>query len=225
MSVVSAVIPAWMEGARVADAVRAARAVADEVIVSDGGSTDGTAERARDAGARVVTAPKGRGPQLHAGAMAAAGDVLLFLHADVALERGARGAIDRALTDPAVVGGNFFLRFEPDVGWARVFTVANDLRRRALRIYYGDSALFVRRAVYHALGGFRALPIMEDYEFIRRLERAGRTAYLRDVAARASARRFERRPLRTLAVWAAVQSLYSLGAPPARLARLYEDAR
>lgn len=225
MSVVSAIIPTWQESARVRDAVRAARRVADEVIVADASSPDATAERARDEGARVVTAPKGRGAQLHAGACAARGDVMLFLHADTSLDDRARDAIERALAAPDVVGGNFFLRFVPDVGWARVFTWANDARRRLLRVYYGDSAPFVRSEVYRRLGGFRALPLMEDYDFLRRLERAGRTVYVRDVEVRASARRFVARPLRTLAAWTAIQALYTLGAHPARLARLYPDLR
>ncbi|MFW6087264.1 MAG: hypothetical protein ACODAG_08670, partial [Myxococcota bacterium] len=130
-------------------------------------------------------------------------------------------AIERALDDPGVDGGNFLLRFMPDGTWARFFSWANDLRRRWMRIYYGDSALFMRRRAYLALGGFRPLPIMEDYELVRRLERVTRTAYVRDVQVTASARRFEHAPLRTLVLWVAVQVLYMLGLPPRHLARLY----
>jgi rSAM/selenodomain-associated transferase 2 len=217
----SVIIPTWCEAELIGEAVRAAARVGDEVVVADANSPDGTAAIARAAGARVVRAPRGRGPQLHAGALCARGDVLLFLHADARLPGSARSAIERALHDPRVDGGNFLLRFIPDGLWSRFFSWANDLRRRWMRIYYGDSALFLRRRAYMALGGFRPLPIMEDYELVRRLERVARTAYLREVQVTASARRFAHAPVRTLALWFIVQSLYMLGTSPRLLARLY----
>lgn len=222
---ISVIIPTWCERDGIEEAIRAARAVGDEVVVADGGSPDGTAALAARAGARVVFAPKGRGAQLERGARCATGDVLLFLHADARLPPAARDAIRRALETPAVEGGNFRLRFAPDGVWARLFTWGDDVRRRVFRIYYGDSAIFVRRACHRRLGGFRPLPVMEDYEFVRRLERSCRTVYVRDVVVTASARRFARAPVRTLLVWIAVQSLYSLGVPSDRLARLYRDHR
>ena len=219
---ISIILPTWCEEALIGSAVREALAIGAEVIVADGGSTDGTAAAARTAGARVVTAPRGRGPQLHAGACSARGDILLFLHADARLPPGARGAIHEALADASVLGGNFHLEFVPASFAARLFTWANDARRRWLRIYYGDSAIFVRRTAYESLGGFRALPIFEDYELVRRLERAGRTVYVRHVTVQASARRFERTPVRSLAIWTMLQILYSvLGVSPHQLARLY----
>jgi rSAM/selenodomain-associated transferase 2 len=222
----SIVIPTWCEAPGIAAAVERARAIADEVVVVDAGSPDGTADRAEAAGARVVGAPRSRGAQLDAGARAATGDVLLFLHADTTVPPGARAAILEALADPAIIAGNFYLRFTPDSFAARLFTRANDLRRRWLRIYYGDSGLFVRRATYEATGGFRDLPILEDYELVRRVERLGRTAYLRDVIIEASARRFQAAPVRTLAVWTCIQLLYSaFHVSPRRLARLYRDVR
>lgn len=225
MGVLSIVIPAWQEAARIAQAVAHARAIGDEVIVADAGSPDGTAAQAAQAGARVVQAPRGRGPQMNAGARAARGDVLLFLHADATIAPNARAAIDEALRDPHVLGGNCRLMFDPPGAAARLFAWANDRRRRWLRIYYGDSALFLRREAYDRLGGFAPLPLFEDYDLVRRLERLGRTAYLRHVEVRASARRFEAAPLRTLALWTVLQALYSLGVPAGRLARLYADRR
>lgn len=221
----SVIIPAWCEAEGIADAVRSARAVGDEVIVADGASPDGTAAIALRAGARLVTSPKGRGAQLHAGAQAAEGEVLLFLHADARLAPGGRAAIERSLEDPRVLGGNFRLRFQPDGAAARLFAYTNHLRRRWLRIYYGDSGIFVRSRAYRALGGFSSLPILEDYELVRRLERLGPTAYLDHVVVVASARRFERTPLATLAGWTLLQMLYSLGVPAPHLARWYADVR
>ena len=225
-SSLTVVIPTWREAARVTAAVRAARAIGDEVIVADAGSPDGTAGLAETAGARVVTSARSRGAQLHAGALAARGEVLLFLHADTDLAPEARAAIDEVLADPRVVGGNFDLEFVPDSFAARVFTRANRVRRRFFSIYYGDSAIFVRRRVYEELGGFKPLPILEDYELVRRLERHGATAYVRDVVARTSARRFEASPLRTLATWTWIQTLYSVfQVSPDRLAVHYRAIR
>lgn len=223
---ISAIIPTWREAACIADCVRHARAVADEVLVVDAMSPDQTALLAQEAGARVlVIDDRGRGPQLHAGAVAATGDVLVFLHADAELGAGARDAILRVLSDPEIDGGNFYLRFWPAGRFARFCTWANDMRRRWLRIYYGDSAIFVRRRVYESLGGFRAIPILEDYEFVRRLERQCKTAYVRDVEVLASARRFEAHPFRTLLLWWLIQTLFILGVPAGRLASLYGNLR
>jgi rSAM/selenodomain-associated transferase 2 len=221
----SVIIPTWCEADAIAARVQHARGIGDEVIVVDGDSPDGTATRARAAGARVLRTAKGRGHQLRKGAAAARGDVLLFLHADTILEAGARDAIEAALADPAVVGGNFLLRFDPPDLWGRFFDTANDLRRRALAIYYGDSAIFVRRSVYDAIGGFRDQPLMEDFDLVKRMEAAGRTAYIRKVRAWSSARRFRDAPVKTLATWALVQGLYSAGVSAEALAKLYEDIR
>jgi rSAM/selenodomain-associated transferase 2 len=222
---ISAVIPTLREACWIAESVAGARAIADEVLVADGGSEDGTAAIARAAGARVVQARRGRGSQLAAGARAASHSVLLFLHADTRLPAEARGSIESALADPDVLGGNFFLRFAPPSHVGQLFTHVYDLRRRTLGIYYGDSPLFVRREAYDRLGGFPEQPLFEDYAFIRRLERTHRTRYVRDVVAVTSDRRFRRRPVQTLALWAALQALYSLGAPPGLLASWYSAIR
>ena len=225
MNELSVIIPTWQEAARITQSVRAALAIGDEVIVADGGSPDCTAELARAAGARIVIADKGRGAQLHAGALAARHDTLLFLHANVQLPSGARAAIAAALASEEVQGGNFYLRFTPETPAARLFTWANHQRRRWLRVYYGDSALFIRRSVYEQLEGFPPLPIFEDYELVRRLEGTHRTVYIRNVEVSASARRFAHAPLRTLVLWSALHTLYLCGVPAARLAGWYRDLR
>jgi len=221
----SIVIPTWNEEPLVADAVECARAVADEVIVVDGGSPDRTVEEARRAGAVLVMAPKGRGPQLREGARRASGDVLLFLHADARLASHARDAILSAMADPAVVGGAFYIRFLPRSWFTKFLEPANDLRRRVTKRYYGDTGIFVRASVYRALGGHRPWKVMHDYEFSGRLEAAGPCVYIRDSCVWADARRFEGREIRTLLTWMLVQSLYRLGAPPRWLSPLYPDVR
>ena len=225
MPTLSVVIPTYDEAPLVADAVRCAAAIGDEVVVVDGGSADGTADVARAARARVVRSAKGRGVQLRAGAQAARGDVLLFLHADARLAPSARRAILDALADPQVVGGAFYIRFLPRSWFTRFLEPFNDLRRRVTRRYYGDTALFVRRDAYWRLGGHRPWPVMHDYEFSGRMERSGPCAYVTEPCVWASARRFAGRELRVFATWVSIQLLYWLFVPPRWLGRLYPDVR
>jgi rSAM/selenodomain-associated transferase 2 len=224
--VLSAVIPTWREAQCIGSTVAACASVADEVIVADAESPDGTADLARAAGARVVLTRRGRGAQLNAGARAARGGAFVFVHADTHLPQASGDVIRTVLSrHPDVLGGNFKLRFVPETPMARAFTWGNHLRRQALRIYYGDSCIFVRRSTFERLGGFREYPIFEDYDFARRLEALGRTHYETSVEARTSQRRFEQHPFRTLLLWTALQSLYTCGVHPSRFARFYRHAR
>lgn len=189
-----------------------------EVIVADGGSTDGTRSAVRARDARLIEGERGRGQQLRAGAEAATGDVLLFLHADVVPPWDVSAQISHAL-DGGCVGGNFALRY-PGGGllgrWLELLHPAY----RSLGRYYGDSGIFVRRDVYERVGGMPHVPIMEDVIFVRRLEAAGPTAYLTGPVV-SSPRRWQGRPLRTLLLWVSLQLALALGASPWRLARFY----
>jgi len=221
---ISVVIPTLNEAGTIGpvfDAL-AGEATAHEVIVADGGSTDGTPALAAARGARVVAAPRGRGHQLRAGAEAAQGDVLLFLHADSRLAPGTLAALAAAMADPAVTGGNFRLLFDGEDGFSRWLTGFYAwFRRRGL--YYGDSGMFVRRTAYDRLGGMPALAIMEDYALARRMERLGGTLCIAEPPLTTSSRRFRgRHPVRIVAKWLVMHTLYHLGVPPARLARLYD---
>jgi rSAM/selenodomain-associated transferase 2 len=196
-----------------------------EVIVADGGSSDGSAElaRAHPLAPRVVSG-RGRPGQLNAGAAAASGDVLVFLHADTRLPYDAYTSLSRALRDFEIVGGNFALRFGGGDRFSRVLGAWYAGQRR-LGVYYGDSAVWVRRGVFEALGGYRELPIMDDYDFVRRLERRGLTACLPGPAV-TSARRWQRIGLaRTIASWVVIRWLYLIGVPAPRLAGLYRQVR
>jgi len=218
---ISVVIPALNESECIQRCLERLPEGVGQVIVADGGSVDGTRGIARAHGAHVVVSAPGRGGQLNAGAAAARCDVILFLHADTELPDGALAAIHLALSDPAVVGGGFALSIDsrdPFLHWvARVAT----LRSRRLGMFYGDQALFVRRDVFGAVGGFEPIPIMEDVALVRALRRRGRLALV-DSPVRTSARRWEREnPLYvTLRNWALV-ALYSMGVAPQRLARWY----
>ena len=197
-----------------------------EVVVADGGSRDATLglARAHPRADAVVQAAGGRAAQLNAGVAASTGDPIVFLHADSRLPFGAHAALRGAARPGGPVGGNFALRFRGGGAFARALGAVYALQRR-LGFYYGDSSVWARRESIAALGGFRALPIMDDYDFARRLERLGPTACLPGPAT-TSPRRWERAGvLRTVLAWVVIRWLFVAGVDPARLAGLYRRVR
>lgn len=211
---ISAIIPVLNEQAHLPHLLAALPDL--EVIVADGGSTDLTQRIALAHGARLVNAPKGRGPQLAAGAHHATGDILWFLHADTVPPSHATAEIRSALQNPAIGAGNFALRFSGPSRGARWLTWLYP-RLRHLGLCYGDSGIFVRRDLYHQLGGFAPHPIFEDLDLVRRLRRHTRFVHLSPELL-TSSRRFEANFERQFAKWVALQVLYWLGVPPQRLA-------
>jgi rSAM/selenodomain-associated transferase 2 len=220
----SLIIPTLNEAGRIGKQVAACAALRPrpEVIVVDGGSRDDTRLRASRAGARVIAAPRrGRAPQMNAGARAAAGDVLLFLHADVSLPQAAFGALQEALGDSELLGGAFRRRFDSSSLLLDLGCRLADARGRRLRVYLGDQALFVRREAFDRLGGFREMLLFEDLEFSRRLARLGKTRLIEEPIV-ASGRRFEKEgALRRLSRNLWLTALYLAGGDPDRLARRY----
>ncbi len=195
-----------------------------EVIVVDGGSTDRTREAAQAfSGLPVIwlETAKGRGTQMNAGAARAAGEVLLFLHADTHLPPQAEALIEAALCDPRILGGYFRIAFVPRAPLADFYTWCYNLRSH-FRLFYGDAALFVRREVFEHLGGYQAALLMEDVELILRLRRAGKLAYVKAVV-RSSSRRFPSTwaGVKMLAVWFWLHVLMACGVSQEKLARLY----
>lgn len=193
-----------------------------EILVVDGGSSDGTGALAERAGARVIASDRpGRASQMNAGADASSGQVLIFLHADVILSQQSYAALASALRDRELLGGAFRRRFDSPSRWLDLGCRLADARGRWLRIYLGDQAMFVRRQIFSELGGFPKVLLFEDVALSRELRRRGRTRLIEEPVL-ASSRRFDREgPLRRLSrnVW--LTTLYLLGADPDRLARRY----
>ncbi len=203
-------------------AALAGAAIVREIIVSDGGSRDDTAAIAQAAGARVVVGQSGRGRQLAAGAAAATGRWLMFLHADCRPAPGWQQAIADFVAAPGAAGsaGYFTFALDDDSPAARRLERLVAWRVRLFALPYGDQGLLISRQLYDAVGGFAALPLMEDVDLVRRLGR--RRLRRLDMALPTSARRYReggylRRPARNLSCLA----LYFAGVPAARIARLY----
>ena len=222
---VSVVIPAYNEAAFINDAIHHLRQVAGnepvEIIVADGGPGHATLDAIEDQGVVKVVSPVGRGTQLNAGAAVAAGDALLFLHADTRLPQGAVGDVRRAL-DTGFVAGAFSLSIDsPRLSLALVAWFAN-LRTRLERIPYGDQAQFIRADLFRQLGGFAAIPIMEDVEFFQRIRRRGLPIAILPGKVRTSPRRWDGEGVlrRTLTNWW-LRIRYRFGASPDTLARHY----
>lgn len=209
------VIPTLNEAAYLPGLLAGLRDV--EVIVADGGSRDATCAVAGDA--LVIAAPAGRGTQLAAGARAASGDVLWFLHADTRVPPDAVDAIAQAFRDPAIGAGNFALRFDGQCRGALCLTWLYP-RLRRLGLIYGDSGIFVRRSVYDQIGGFASHPVFEDLDLVRRLRRVTRFAHLAPELL-TSSRRFESGFRWQFAKWCWLQGLFWLGVSPVHLAKWY----
>lgn len=197
-----------------------------EVLIVDGGSADGTPglAAAHPSRPRVLRAPAGRAGQMNAGAREAAGEIFVFLHADTRLPAGAYSSLCAALADFALLGGNFALGFDGDDRFSRVLGAWYAVQRRT-GVYYGDSALWLRASAFAALGGYPELPIMEDYDLVRRLEQSGRTACLPGPVVTSGRRWRAFGVWRTVASWVVIRWLFLAGVPAERLAGLYRHAR
>ena len=194
-----------------------------EIIVVDNGSTDGTL-RLASRRARTLTSPPGRGVAMNAGAAAATGDTLLFLHADTRLPDSAFEAIATAMADEGTVAGHFAVTFDGDDWRSSLVTRLYAAFSRA-GFFYGDSAIFVRRSVFRSLGGFHQLPLMEDFDLCLRLRKTGRIARL-PTRVRTSDRRWKRQGfLRTILVFLMIQGLYIAGYRRPALFNLYRAVR
>ena len=215
---ISIIIPTLNEEENIASCLASTQNAANaERIVVDGGSRDRTVLIALACGAKVLTSPAGRAKQMNVGAGAASGDLFLFLHADTRLPEKFDGSVREILAHPGIAAGAFEFRLDVSSRSLQIIERVANWRSRRLQMPYGDQAIFIRSALFHEIGGFLDIPIMEDFEFIRRLKRRGRIFTLPQPAI-TSARRWS-----TLGIWKTtlinelVVIAYSLGFSPSRI--------
>ncbi|WP_339806351.1 TIGR04283 family arsenosugar biosynthesis glycosyltransferase [uncultured Marinobacter sp.] len=221
--VVSVIIPVLQEAATIESLLRSLscwRDLGHEVIVVDGGSADGTAELARPLCDRVVVSEKGRARQMNAGAAAARGDILLFLHADTQLPAAALDHL-QAFAGSDRHWGRFDVRLSGQRPLFRLIALMMNSRSRLTGIATGDQAMFVRRQLFQDLGGFRNIALMEDIELSRQLLRAGRPFCIADPVVTDSRRWEQQGPWRTIVLMWRLRWKYWRGVSPDELARLY----
>jgi rSAM/selenodomain-associated transferase 2 len=198
-----------------------------EVIVADGGSTDGTREwLASQHFARVVDSAAGKGNQINRGALAASGDVLLILHADCQLPTDAGERIGSALRSPEVAGGCFEVRFNASRPRSlKLVATGINLRCRLTKAATGDQGIFVRRSVFEQVGGCPDWPLFEDVDLVRRIKNAGRFVVLPLQLLVSPRRHLARGVFRTVLLIYALRVAFWLGVSPFRLKKWFDDSR
>ena len=219
---ISIIIPTLNEATVIEDTLtRLPKSDTIEIVVVDGGSSDGTAERARKLGARVLSTAPSKAGQMNTGAAKAQGEVLLFLHGDTRLPEQFENKVLTALTRKGVSAGAFTLGIDSnDWGLRFIERVAN-WRARLFKMPYGDQALFVSRQLFFEIGGFADYPIMEDFEFVRRLKKKGAIAILPE-SVKTSPRRWQNFGIfKTWLLNQIIVVAYFIGIPPRRLAFWY----
>ncbi len=222
---ISIIIPVLNEAAGISAALQGLqplRQAGHEIIVADGGSQDGTAALAAPLCDQLIHAPRGRARQMNAGAAAASGAVLLFLHADTCLPPGADELINAALADSKRRWGRFDLRLSGTHPALRLIETMMNLRSRLSGIATGDQCLFAARDLFERVGGFPDIALMEDIALSRTLKQHGRPLCLRARVV-SSSRRWETRGiLRTILLMWRLRLAYFFGADPQSLARDYD---
>jgi rSAM/selenodomain-associated transferase 2 len=225
---ISVIIPVLNEAANIGAAIASVQAPNIEIIVVDGGSTDDTRNIAEGLGAIALTSPPGRALQMNTGAKIATGDILLFLHGDSRLPEGFDRLVRETLEAGAIAGA-FTLRIDASQPQFRRIEWGAKLRSRWGQMPYGDQGIFLQQSLFWEVGGFPALPIMEDFEFMKRLQKLGALAQPRtrrivivEEPIATSARRWLQRGIwQTTLINQLMIAGYLLGIDPQRLLKFY----
>jgi len=219
---ISVIIPTVNEAENIAACIRRARLCPSaQIIVADGGSVDQTISNARLCGAEIFPCRRGRGAQMNCGAEAAAGEYLLFLHADTLLPDGYEMEVERVLSKQDTVAGAFHFSVDDRRMFFRILEKAVTVRSTWFGLPWGDQAIFTTRRAFNGAGGFSEQPLMEDVDFILKMKRTGRIG-LASSSVLTSARRWQKLGVaRTMFLNQLFLISYFAGVPPERLAEIY----
>lgn len=220
---ISVIIPVLNEEDIIGDSIKRLRKIPGlEIVVADGGSDDRTIHNAEESGAdRIITTIKRRSIQMNTGAQEAAGQYVLFLHADTILPEGFENEMKEILEKPGTAAGAFSLKYDDSSPVLKFIAFTANLRSRWLKLPYGDQAIFVKKKTFQDMSGFRDLPVMEDYEFMTRARKRGRVIISKKKIT-ASARRWKKQGF--LKTWLRSKRViigWKLGIPPEKLSKLY----
>ncbi|MEH1829460.1 MAG: TIGR04283 family arsenosugar biosynthesis glycosyltransferase [Nostoc sp.] len=219
---ISIIIPAINEAGNIKKAIATTQgSINIEVIVVDGGSSDDTVAIAQSLNVKVISSSPSRAVQMNAGAVAASGEILLFLHADTRLPTGFDEMIRTALQQPGTVAGAFKLRIDASLLSLRWVEWGVNVRSHFYQMPYGDQAIFLTKEVFQQIGSFPELPIMEDFELMRRLKRIGRIVIIPTPVVTSARRWLQKGVLKTTLLNQIVITAYLLGISPERIRRWY----
>jgi rSAM/selenodomain-associated transferase 2 len=224
----SIIVPVLHEAERINDLIGHLRQLdsekSSEIIVVDGAPEEDTLRAIHDGRITKLSTEKGRARQMNAGASAARGEILVFLHADTELPMSALKRMNAFINRSEFVGGAFDLRIKSDKRIFKVIAFLGSLRSRLNRIPYGDQAIFIRRDYFSEIGGYKDIPLMEDVELMRRVKRSGKKIWMFHDRVMTSPRRWEDEGVIycILRNWA-LQILYFLGVSPYKLVNFYKS--
>lgn len=203
-----------------------------EILVADGGSTDDTVALAKKRKVKVIPCQKGKALQMNEAAKKARGNILFFVHADMMLSPNTFSSIEQYIVEEQVDAGGFANLFDEDnqkikrLGTLLNFRFFNQQEQSDRGLFYGDNGIFVKKRVFEALGGFKEIPIMEDYDFSLRLRNKYRTKKIRNPQIILSARRHQKSGfIKTRLQWIFIRLLYKWGVSPNFLVKFYKDVR
>ena len=219
---ISIIIPTLNEAGNIKAAIASTQSSTNvEVIVVDGGSKDDTVEIAKSLCVKVISAPAGRACQMNAGALVASGEILLFLHADTLLPPEFDLMVRTSLYQPTTVAGAFTLRINASLWSLRLVEWGVNWRSHFLQMPYGDQAIFLTKKIFYQIGNFPELPIMEDFELMRRLKRIGSITII-SVSVVTSVRRWQQKGVfKTTLINQIVIIAYLFGVSPKRIVDWY----
>ncbi|MFN6461133.1 MAG: TIGR04283 family arsenosugar biosynthesis glycosyltransferase [Nostoc sp. DedVER02] len=219
---ISIIIPTLNEAGNIKETIATTQPNTNiEVIIVDGGSEDNTIEIAQSLNVKVISSSPGRAVQMNTGAVAASGEILLFLHADTRLPTGFDEMVRTALQQPGIVAGAFKLRIDASLLSLRWVELGVNLRSHFCQMPYGDQAIFLTKEVFQQIGGFPELPIMEDFELIRRLKRIGSIVIIPTPVLTSARRWLQKGVLKTTLLNQFIIIAYLLGVSPERIRHWY----